>query len=211
MKKSILFLFLLLLPIVHAVGIASNNDPISIMPDSQQTLRFHLINNKDQEINVKLSISGPMAPYITLEEEEITLTKKGEIRTIFAKVIFPKKIEHLGDTFLIATEENQQQQGQFHVRLHSAAKIKFLAPDQIVKQEPVVIFQQPPPQPEKPSPAVEIGDFFTISANAIQRILYSKLILLLLSIMLLILAFDLQLYLYRRRMRESIIQEILER
>lgn len=86
------FAFLLLCGPVMAIGIGPGRIEVDFEPGSEQDYSFQVLNNEDRRIEVELYVSGDLAEYVVLSQENASLSP-GETKIFSFHVEMPGTLE----------------------------------------------------------------------------------------------------------------------
>jgi len=93
-KCAIIFiLFLLVVPLVLAVGVTPGRKTLNYQEGMEQEIKFTVMNNENKELNLAIYARGGLAPYIEIPLEEVTLSKDEASRELTYKVKLPELTE----------------------------------------------------------------------------------------------------------------------
>src|SRR3989344_1681171 len=210
MKKEVIIAMLLLLPSALAVGISSSTEPLAAYTGEDIPITFTLINSKDENIVATITIDGDLKHYVTVPEREYKLKKEERIE-ITATARFPRGFQGSGknNILLIASEETKDTE-QITARTHSVIERTFFFDEEEYKTR-VIPKQQPvyelPPKISPINPAIQIGDYFKTSVNAVKE---RPIISFLIAIVVLLALLNIQFRLQKRKVQKDVIEEILK-
>ncbi len=171
---------------------------------------FTLINNNDHEIQASVAFDGDLKGYITLPQKTFTL-KQGEQKAINATAHFPRSFQDTKkNVLLIIASEDLKDTAQISARTHSVIQRTFILEDELktrVLPQDIKVYELPP-KISPINPAIEIGDFFKISASIAGS---TSLTWFLVAVIILLILLNIQLRIQRKKAREKIIDDILKK
>lgn len=100
----ILFLGILMVSSVYALGVTPARTPLEFTPGLSTTVNFEVLNSEGKEINLVLAVQGELAPYITLTSTTASLSANEGSKTLSYNVNLPTNLEpgdHLGEIVIL--------------------------------------------------------------------------------------------------------------
>jgi len=110
MRLKLFFLILILIPSVLGIGISPALRTIDYVPGSEYTFTDTVSNNRDVPIDVILSASGELAPYVTMHMNHTTLKANGVTKFSYDFVI-PDGLEPGSRVAHIGVQDDTQRGG----------------------------------------------------------------------------------------------------
>lgn len=113
----LLFIIILLIKDVYAIGISPGRTTINFEPNLKQDIKFTIINNEHKDMKVVLSVEGELANYVTLHNVLVDFKANEEAKNFVYGVSLPASLEKPGvnEANIIAMElpPEADQEGAF--------------------------------------------------------------------------------------------------
>lgn len=114
---TILVIFLLLMPLVNALGVTPGRTTLNFEPNLEREVKFTILNNEHKNLRLAIYTRGDLADYIEISAGEIELKAEEGSKELSYRIKLPEKIEEPGlhEAEIVIREITAEQKGEISI------------------------------------------------------------------------------------------------